>query len=112
MSMGTIPRIMKKIEMLEKLAVLKAAQRKLAQSRQRLRAEIARREKEDNKALAITIGFAMMAHRRTPRIRAGLDTVVADSLIKPPYLGLLKELLGETDAGQPLEVPNPSLAKR
>jgi len=103
---------MNKTEMLDKLAALKAAQRKIAQSRQRLRAEIAMREKEDNRTLAAVIGIAMMGNRRNPRIRAGLDTVVADSLLKPQYMGLLKELLGETDAGQPAEVATPSPPKQ
>jgi len=112
MGKGTIPLIMNKIEMLNKLAALKAAQRKIAQSRQRLRAEIAMREKEDNRTLAAVIGFAMMGNRRNPRIRAGLDEIVAGSLLKPEPMGMLKELLGETDAGQPASVLNPSLAKK
>jgi hypothetical protein len=90
--------------MLEKLAALRATHAKIARSRQRLRAEIATREKEDNKALAVAIGITLMANRMNPVICAGLDAVVRGSMLKPEHLAMLKELLGETDAGHPTEV--------
>jgi hypothetical protein len=102
---------MNKIEMQKKLVALRAAQNKIAQSRQKLRAQIDQRKKEDDKLLAISIGFAMVAHRNRPPIRAGLDAVVAGALLKPELMGILKELLGDPDAGQPAEVSNPSQAK-
>jgi hypothetical protein len=84
---------MTKKEMLAKLADLRAAQTKITLRRQQLRAEIALREKEDDKALAISIGFAVIQNRSDAAFRAALEALSTGSRLKAEHVALVKDLL-------------------